>query len=598
MPDPATSESPRQGPAPAKLRRLIGRRPAHVTAITVAALAVGVLEAVFLVIASRTALAIASGDETVQVTRGLRLSVLTAIGVAVIVIVLRLVANLAGVRASLGLAYRISAELRTRLAHRFIDADWSSQRAKPAGTLQLLLVQYPEQIASLVVSVTASLAAAVSLLGLLVAAVVVDPASTLVIVGSLAAMYLVLSPLRKKIAVRTHTALEHQARFADSAAEMGQLTLELRTFGREEQAKAHIDGLVVNYLRAQWRTNIVVNAVSPVYVFLGYLAVLFALAAVADVGSARLASVGAVMLIMLRSLGYGQQVQYSSTVLAQVGPMLDHIEQTTDALEPRPVRHDAAPIDTLGSIELRDVVYRYPESNSAALNGVSLRIEPGEAIGIVGPSGGGKSTLVQVLLGLLEPSSGVVNVGDVPLERITRASWTSLVSFVPQEPALLTGTVADNLAFFRPGISTEALERACRAAHLWSEIQQMPEGLATPIGPTARRLSGGQRQRLAIARALVGAPQLLILDEPTSALDVDAETAIREALADLKGQVTIVVVAHRLSTLSACDRIAVMADGRIDAVGTPADLNGNSAFYRRMVDDNTPVADAGIDSAN
>jgi ABC-type multidrug transport system fused ATPase/permease subunit len=584
MPRSVAHDSPRPKTALANLQRLGIEQPLHVIAIAVTALAVGLLEAAFLVIASRTALAIASDQDVVQITRGFDVTVLEAIGVAALAAVVRLVAGLLGVRASVGLAYRVSADLRARLTDRFIDADWSAQRAKPAGTLQLLLVQYPEQVAGLLVNIAASLGAGLSLAAMLIAAVVVDPASTVIVIGTLVVLMFVLAPLRKEVGKRTRAAIEHQTRFADSVAELGSLTLEVRAFGREEQAKTHLDALVTSHLRAQWRTNIVLNSVLPVYVTLGYLAMLLALAAVTDVSSTQLTSVGAVMLIMLRSLGYGQQLQNSAASLAQVGPLLDHIDDAIESLTPRPQHSEAQSIDTLGAIELRDVTYRYPSNTEPALRDISLRIEPGQTVGLVGPSGGGKSTLVQVLLGLIEPSSGAVSVGGVPLQTIARSIWTSLVSLVPQNAELLSGTIADNLAFFRPDVSTEAMRRACEAAHVWSEIEQFPDGLATRLGADGRQLSGGQRQRLAIARALVGAPQMIILDEPTSALDVDAETAIREALASLKGRVTIVVIAHRASTLTACDRIAVMNEGRIEAFGPPSELREVSAFYQRMLD--------------
>ena len=148
---------------------------------------------------------------------------------------------------------------------------------------------------------------------------------------------------------------------------------------------------------------------------------------------------------------------------------------------------------------------------------------------------------------------------------------------------MLSGTVADNIAFFRDGIDAERIERAARQAHIVDEVAAMTNGFATEVGPRGGELSGGQRQRLSIARALAGDPQLLVMDEPTSALDVRSESLIRRSIADLKGRVTVIIIAHRLSTLGVCDRIMVLQDGEIRAMDTVASLAANDRFYRESL---------------
>jgi ABC-type multidrug transport system fused ATPase/permease subunit len=159
-------------------------------------------------------------------------------------------------------------------------------------------------------------------------------------------------------------------------------------------------------------------------------------------------------------------------------------------------------------------------------------------------------------------------VSGIPYEQIEPQSWHRLVTLVPQEPKLFEGTVADNIAFLRPGITREEVEHAAGLAHVLDDIRALPEAFDTQLGPRGTGLSGGQKQRIAIARALVGEPQLLVLDEPTSALDVKSEQLLQQTIQDLKGRVTLVIVAHRLATLASCDRVVAMADGRIQVIGT------------------------------
>ena len=154
---------------------------------------------------------------------------------------------------------------------------------------------------------------------------------------------------------------------------------------------------------------------------------------------------------------------------------------------------------------------------------------------------------------------------------------------MPQAAVLFTGTVAENIRFFREGLDDDALRRAAAQANFLRDISALPQGFDTHLGERGSQLSGGQRQRLSIARALVGEPDLLVLDEPTSALDGQSEALIRKTLVDLHGRVTVVIIAHRMSTLDLCDRIAVVEDGRLTGLGTPEAVRATNAFYREAL---------------
>lgn len=203
---------------------------------------------------------------------------------------------------------------------------------------------------------------------------------------------------------------------------------------------------------------------------------------------------------------------------------------------------------------------------------------------MIGPSGAGKSTFAQLLLGLRSPTVGSVTVNGVQLTSVDRTWWTRHVAFVPQDPLLLTGTVAENILFLRDGLTAADLTRSARQANILDDIQRLSDGFDTHLGQRGSQLSGGQRQRMSIARALVSAPSLVVLDEPTSALDGHSEALIRDTLADLKGQVTIVLIAHRMSTLDLCDRIMVIEHGRVTGLAAPAELRRTSDFYRHALE--------------
>jgi ATP-binding cassette subfamily C protein len=248
----------------------------------------------------------------------------------------------------------------------------------------------------------------------------------------------------------------------------------------------------------------------------------------------------------------------------------------TDALEVEPIRFTRA-------VALERVSYTYAGEPEPVLLDVSLAIAKGESIGVVGPSGAGKSTLIDLLLGLLEPTAGRITVDGRDITSAMR-SWRRHIGYVPQEPFVLDDTVRRNVAF---GIADAEIDdgrvsAALRLAQLADVVAGLPRGLDTMLGERGTRLSGGQRQRVAIARALYDEPEVLIFDEATSALDTPTERELIAALEALRGVKTLVVIAHRLTTVRRCDRIALLRDGRLAAVGSYDDLLARDAGFREM----------------
>jgi ABC-type bacteriocin/lantibiotic exporter with double-glycine peptidase domain len=225
------------------------------------------------------------------------------------------------------------------------------------------------------------------------------------------------------------------------------------------------------------------------------------------------------------------------------------------------------------SIALERVVFRFPAAPSPALDGLSIEIPHGTSVGIIGGSGAGKSTAVDVLLGLLEPAEGRVTVDGVDIRDNLRG-WQNMVGYVPQSIYLCDESLRENVAFGVPPeeIDEQALERAIRAARLDDFVATLPEGLSTVVGERGVRLSGGQRQRIGIARALYHDPAVLVLDEATSALDTGTESEVMVAVNALQGAKTLVIIAHRLSTVEQCDVVYRLERGRVVRSGTLAEV--------------------------
>lgn len=247
-----------------------------------------------------------------------------------------------------------------------------------------------------------------------------------------------------------------------------------------------------------------------------------------------------------------------------------------------PVNPQRLPSPSRGEITLENVTFTYPGRETPALNGFDLHIKPGERVAVVGPSGAGKSTLLALLLRFYDPSQGRITLDDRDVRTLDLAALRRAMGLVAQEPVLFSGSVAENLRYGDPEADIDRLRLAAQDASALDFIDALPKGFDTPLGPGGVQLSGGQRQRLAIARALLKNPAVLLLDEATSALDAESERLVQQALDRLMVGRTSIVIAHRLATVIAADRLLVLEGGKLVAAGTHAELITTSALYRHL----------------
>jgi ABC-type multidrug transport system fused ATPase/permease subunit len=484
------------------------------------------------------------------------------------------------------IAARTAAEgqrmVQLMLLDAFLRASWTAQRASPPGELQELVTGK----ARLAVQGSADAARAVStaanLLIVVAVAILVDVRATLGLIVVVAFAVAISRPFQartRRIAVRTAAAASE---LAAKVAETARVAGDLRIFGVGGRAREDLAADVDASARLAQQIQLSVAAVPPLTRDATLAVLVVAMAVIVSAADVSLTVLGATVVLVLRALAHAQMLATTVQRFADRWANLEPIMRRLADWGPG-VRAGGRRCPRIGTVQLREVSVGYAPDAPDALAAASLVVADGEQLGVIGPTGAGKSTLAAVLLGLLEPREGQVLVDGAPLAELDPDDWHARIAWVAQDPLLLTGTVRENIRFLRPDVDDAEVARAAQAAVLGTDLAGWREGLDHDVGPAGTALSGGQRQRVALARALAGSPDLVVLDEPTSALDAHTEAAVRDTLAALREHATVVVIAHRLSTVNACDRVAVMRGGRIVALGPPRELAQSDPYFREAL---------------
>jgi ABC-type multidrug transport system fused ATPase/permease subunit len=300
--------------------------------------------------------------------------------------------------------------------------------------------------------------------------------------------------------------------------------------------------------------------------------------------SYNLGALAALIYLINRIFQYTQSVQ---SVLHDASSTLPYVENVTSYLEEaeraKEIRHAEGelPFHFNNLLSFQSVSFSYPNGRRA-LSSLSFDIKKGEMVGFIGPSGAGKTTVFDLLLRFLQPTSGKISIDGNDIRSITMPDWRKNISYVSQDVFILNDSVFNNIKFFDEAVTREAAERAAKMAQIYEFVDSLPEKFDTIVGERGGFLSAGQRQRIALARALARKPKVLLLDEATSALDNESEKKIQEAIDGLKGEITILVIAHRLSTVLSADKLLVLEESKITEEGNPRELlkDKDTYFYK------------------
>jgi ABC-type multidrug transport system fused ATPase/permease subunit len=472
--------------------------------------------------------------------------------------------------------------LQRRLVGQYLDAPWPVQATVRAGELQDLVSMKVTVLSAGTQEAAQALAALVNIAVLVVAAIVLSPWAAAALLAAVVAMVLISRPQRARRRLATRRSVDASTTLALEVTEHAAAARDLRVFGSAPAAGQRLDARIGEAASRMAAVRTLMAASAPLTRDATLALLVLGLAVVVTQTGIALPTLASTVVLMLRALGHSQSLTGWGARLQEREENVGRIEASLAAWHP-PRAQGTRPCPRVDSIVLRAVGYTHPGADRPALEHVSLELARGDLVGIVGRTGAGKSTLAGTLLGLLPPDSGAVLVDGVTLAELDPGDWHARTAWVGQEPHLLSATVRENIRFLRPDLDDEAILEAARAAGLDADLERWPDGLDHHVGPRGGSLSGGERQRVAFARALAGRPDLLVLDEPASALDTHSEAELRATLERAHDDLIVVVIAHRLTTVRICDRIAVMESGRIVSVAPPAELERSSDYFQQVL---------------
>lgn len=523
--------------------------------------ALTITETGMLLVAARLLLGFVDGQDTLEVGRlgidsiEFYSACLLGLGLAAATGVLRYVDS----RFTASLASIAVRSARDSLLESGFNTPWQRQRSRRLGELQRLLATNGTAAAVPVVVIATVLNAGSAVTVYLFIILTTSAQLLLVVVALVLALVGAFAPLRRMMKRKARQHAEAIAELQLDSTTYSALQREIELYAVQDQSLDVLRRSNRNLASVFGQQKFLQRFVSPLYQ-LALMTSIIAAVAFARFADLTVAGVGTAALLLLRSLSYVQQLNGNVQTAIEALPLLEEIEEYVGESRAAMKNYGDRSLDAVSTLELRDVSYAYDDE--PVISGVDFRLTAGDRVGIVGTSGGGKSTLANLIVRLTDATTGDVLVNGQPIGDFSRRSWANEVAFVGQDPLLLRGTIAENVRLYRSADDAD-VERALATANLLDEIKTFPQGLQTPVGEGWSSLSGGQRQRLGIARALLTRPSLLVLDEPSSALDATSEREIETALNNLDPDTIVVIISHRPLLLEGCTRVLRVAEGRV-----------------------------------
>lgn len=492
---------------------------------------------------------------------------------------------------SVAIQENVVRDLRVQLFEHLQQLSLAFFQRTRGGQLLARVINDTDQVKTAITAALASLLQNVSLIVVYLAILIgLSWRLTLVALVCAPLLVLIVRPMVGKVRRRSREQADQRGELTSLVSELVSSIKLVRAYVAERFEADRFRRLADRYRRGVLRAQRYALLTSPVSeVFAGAVIVLiFAVGTRLALGGGQAAVLRPEVLIAfiavaLRLMSPVKSVANYPTAMATALAAADRVFEVLDLAAEEGDRPGEVPARFERCIEYRGVTFSY-NGQAPVLQGVDLEVRRGQVAAVVGPSGAGKTTLVDLLPRFYEPTGGVITVDGVPLTRFTRSSLRSLMGIVSQETILLNDTVFANIAYGRNDFTLDQVQAAARAANAHDFVSQLADGYHTLLGERGMRLSGGERQRIAIARALLRDPPILILDEATSALDMESERLVQEAIDRLMAHRTTFVIAHRLATVQHADVIVVLADGRIVEQGTHATLYAAGRLYRRLHD--------------
>jgi ATP-binding cassette subfamily B protein len=512
----------------------------------------------------------------------------TSTGIILFILLINYPLHLLYVRLLYGSVRRMGTDLRSALCTRMQQLSIGYHSRVSAGVLQAKVVRDVETVEQMVQQTAETGLGAITVLtGGLAIIAVRTPEFVPVFLVVVPVAALLVARLRARL--RTHNEhFRHEVETLSSrVTEMTRLIPVTRAHGLEGKALRRMDGTLRRLLTSGMRLDLLNGRFgSLAWVVLNVVGVLV-LAGAALVSYYDVWSVTAGDVVMLSA--FLTTLTNSTTTLAGLAPVitkgLESVRSVGEVLQAPELEDNEGKSEVTavrGAITFQHVGHVYDDSNRPAVHDFTLAVAPGETIALVGASGAGKSTVLNLVIGFIRPTTGRLLLDGTDMNGLDLRTYRRFVSVVPQESILFDGTIQDNVAYGMDDADEETVRAALRDANALEFVDRLPQGLDTLVGDRGARLSGGQRQRLAIARALIRDPKVLVLDEATSALDTQSEALVQQALTRLLRGRTTFVVAHRLSTVRGADRIVVMGDGQILEFGTHEELLHRGGAYTAL----------------